>query len=556
MRGWELLIRAVAGRDVALGNSGGPLSYSDGEAIYLSEEADQAGALRGAVVQAALVAAGSLDRAVMRRLLRARSSVARRYLVLEVSRACDEMRTILPRSVAGAVERVFPGPVSRSPEESLARATTSERVPEPPDWFGAIKPVKVLRTSPSEGAAPPSAGDRVGSPPELNVPELSEDDEDASDRSRIMELLTAPSAGNPLSTALQRLLGMGRTPTGGGGGEGLPLAGYRRGPVGANAKRTPGRSRPTSVAGAPVFGTRYPEWNWAKRTYRADWCTVGEFDPPADESVDLPALAPDTRLRSALSALGLSWERHRRQDEGDLLDLTALVDYRIAAVAGGGGEPKVYEASRRTGRDLGVLVLLDATGSAAEQADGHPVFDEQRLLTWQLTAVLEELGVRVATYGFYSRGRENVRLLRVKTFDDRFDGPAHRRLFALKPGGFTRLGAAFRHGTQLLTTRAGTANLLLVVVGDGLPYDGGYEDRYAREDSRRALREAADSGVACVGITTHATTEDEAAEWIWAEATRCTVRDSRELARDVREVFGQALRRVAASHRSLERIAS
>ena len=106
----------------------------------------------------------------------------------------------------------------------------------------------------------------------------------------------------------------------------------------------------------------------------------------------------------------------------------------------------------------------------------------------RLTASFDELGDWVAAYGFQSWGRNAVNFLRIKGFEDRYDHAAQRRLGSLEPGGFTRLGAAIRHGTHLLTTKAGTSNTLLVVVGDGLPYDDGYEHRYAQEDRRGAAR--------------------------------------------------------------------
>src|SRR5581483_8817902 len=120
-------------------------------------------------------------------------------------------------------------------------------------------------------------------------------------------------------------------------------------------------------------------------------------------------------------------------------------------------------------RDLGVLVLLDASGSTGAGSGVTRVFEQQRRLADALTGALDRLGDRVATYAFYSRGRDQVRFLRVKEFDHRYDRSARLRLAALEPGGYTRLGAAVRHATHLLGTRAGTASTLLVIIGDGLP---------------------------------------------------------------------------------------
>ncbi len=175
----------------------------------------------------------------------------------------------------------------------------------------------------------------------------------------------------------------------------------------------------------------------------------------------------------------------------------------------------MYELKRRTAHDLGVLILLDSTGSTGESEEGRRVFDEQRALAARLTAGFDELGDRVACHGFQSWGRHAVNYLRVKGFDDRYDHAAQRRLAALEPGGFTRLGAAIRHGTHLLATKAGTSNTLLVVVGDGLPYDDGYEQRYAQEDCRRALREAVIAGVGCACVSVRSATEPEVIERVW-----------------------------------------
>jgi nitric oxide reductase activation protein len=280
---------------------------------------------------------------------------------------------------------------------------------------------------------------------------------------------------------------------------------------------------------------------------------VAEFDPPAPaDDRELQAVdARDLRLRRQLARLGLAHERHRRLPEGDALDLTALIELVVDRAAGMTGDPRVYETKRRTAHDLGVLVLLDATGSTGESAEGRRVFDEQRLLAARLTWALEELGDRVAMFAFYSSGREAVRYLRVKDFEDRFDHAAERRLGALVPGGYTRLGAAIRHGTRRLSEDAGTAQMLLVVIGDGLPYEEGYEHRYAQEDSHQALREAVTQGVGCVCLSIRSSTETEILERVWGGVPHQRLEHPDELARHVRPLFSEALKSAAASRRRI-----
>jgi nitric oxide reductase activation protein len=356
---------------------------------------------------------------------------------------------------------------------------------------------------------------------------------------------------NPLAQYLQKLLGMGRSPTpdAGGGGDELPVGGHRTGRVGKDAKRIEAPEDVVVQLVSTPVGRRYPEWNWLSGRYRQDWCAVAEYDPRPSEHPAREDPGDDRRLRRELARLGLSHERHRRQDEGDVLDISSLIEFVVDRGAGVTADPRVYELKRRTAHDLGVLVLLDATGSTGESDEGQRVFDEQRRLAARLTAAFDELGDRVAGYAFQSWGRERVQFLRVKGFDDRYDHAAQHRLASLEPGGFTRLGAAIRHATHLLTTRAGTGNTLLIVVGDGLPYDDGYEHRYAQEDSRRALSEAVREGVACACVSVRSSTEPEVLERVWGNVPYRALDRPSDLARHATPLFRGALREAAASRR-------
>jgi nitric oxide reductase NorD protein len=549
---YGLLAQAVSGRRVAVIGDDAERSFTDGESIFLAEALTEPERIASIIVQASLLAAGSLDPWCMARIT-GRRSMRLKYLSLEAARAADELKAMLPTRVIAMVEQVWDGPIPASPRESLAWAGEPRRkVPEAPEWLGTIKPIKVLRANPGGPGGAPGDKDREGTSWEEELPEL--DDEEDSERSRILELFSAPIR-NPLASMVQKFFGMGRTPgEGGAGGAELPVGGRIAGPVGENAKEAtapPGLS--LELTATPI-GYRYPEWDFRKGAYKEDHCAVAEFDPPPPDSGDgesKPIDAQDPRLRKELARLGLSHERHRRQHEGDVIDLTGLIELFVDRAAGHAGDPRVYEVKRRTAHDLGVLVLLDATGSTGESAEGKRVFDEQRLLAARLTAALDELGDRVATYGFYSRGREAVRFLRVKDFDDRYDHAAERRLSALTPGGYTRLGAAIRHATYLLAKRAGTAQMLLVIVGDGLPYEDGYEHRYAQEDSRQALLEAVAQGVGCACVSVRSSTEAEVLDRVWGDVPHRRLEDPSELARHVRPLFGEALKTAAASRRSI-----
>ncbi|WP_205698798.1 nitric oxide reductase activation protein NorD [Conexibacter sp. SYSU D00693] len=535
---WTLLASAVAGRPVGLA-VGADEAYSDGQDIVLPE--GLAEVRDTLVVQAALLAAGSLEPRVVARTA-GRRRLRRRYLALEVQRAVALLGPVVPRTVAERVGQFADGPPTASAEASLERALSAREVSEAPAWCGTIRPGRVLLAGVQAGASAPTEDDQAGTSRGRPLDEL--DDEEESERSRIMELFSAPVLRNPFADLIQGLLGAGRAPSDdGSGGEDVPIGGNRIGPVGDQARAAaaaPSIELALEALQAPT-GARHPEWDWQAGRYKPDWCTVVEYDPRLDPEAE-PAPGRDRQVERQLARLGLAPQRHRRQQQGDVLDLTAVVDLAVDRAAGRQGDDRIYETKLRTAHDLGVVVLLDSTGSTGDSEDGQKVFDEQRRVAAHLLASLDELGDRVAGYAFQSYGRGAVRFLRIKGFDDRYDHAARRRLGTLAPSGFTRLGAAIRHGTSLVTERAGTVNQLVVVVGDGLPYDDGYEHRYAQEDSRRALEEAVSAGVGCACISVRTATEDDVLERVWGHVPYLRLERSEDLARHVLGLLRRGLK--------------
>lgn len=83
-------------------------------------------------------------------------------------------------------------------------------------------------------------------------------------------------------------------------------------------------------------------------------------------------------------------------------------------------------------------------------------------------------------------------------------GAVERRIGALKPGYYTRIGPAVRHAAAELAGQPQRKKLLLVLT-DGKPNDvHHYEGRFAVEDTRKAVREARRQGIAVFGVTVDA----------------------------------------------------
>jgi nitric oxide reductase activation protein len=237
-------------------------------------------------------------------------------------------------------------------------------------------------------------------------------------------------------------------------------------------------------------------------------------------------------------------DRVHRQQNGDDIDIDAAVEARVELVAGSAPDDAVYVDSLRRRRDLSVLLLLDVSGSAAEAGTaGKTVHEQQRWVAAALMAALHELGDRVALYAFRSQGRSDVQLMAVKRFDERYDTAVLRRLHGLKPGAYSRLGAAIRHGTEVLRTGSGTPRRLLVVLSDGLAYDHGYERAYGAADARKALVEARRQGTGCLCLTVGAGTDTEELRKAFGSAAHATVPRPQQLSNVIAPLFQSALNR-------------
>ena len=296
-------------------------------------------------------------------------------------------------------------------------------------------------------------------------------------------------------------------------------------------------------------GVKYPEWDINRKSYRADWCTVVEIDLATKVSASA-AIDDAIGLRRPLARLGMGLHRRHRQAQGDDIDIDAVVEARVEAMAGSVPDESVYLDSLRRQRDLSVLLLLDISGSTAEAGTlGRTVHQQQRTVVANLTVALHDLGDRVALYAYYSQGRSAVSMVPVKRFDDHLDSQVIRRLNSLEPGAYSRLGAAIRHGSAVLEARGGTSRRLLVVLSDGLAYDHGYERAYGAADARRALTEARRRGTGCVCLTVGAGTDVASLRRVFGSTAHASLARPDELTRVVGPLFRSAIRSAEVKRR-------
>lgn len=247
-------------------------------------------------------------------------------------------------------------------------------------------------------------------------------------------------------------------------------------------------------------GIAYPEWDHKQQEYRSNWCFVFanreselknmlEAQLWIKERVRKNKATIDDVRRQVLRIFHENVQ-HNRQLEGPEFDIDALVDWHAALTAKVSPPERLYLSPRPKISDTSILVLFDTSLSSDGWIEGRRVLDTETdclvILCKAFTGILDD---QVAVAHFNSKTRLSCRFSMLKDFSDPWD-----RLLktcpAVQPDGYTRIGPAIRHGTQLLKKQKSKKKILLLI-SDAKPTDyDQYEGKYGVNDTAQAVREA------------------------------------------------------------------
>jgi nitric oxide reductase NorD protein len=252
-------------------------------------------------------------------------------------------------------------------------------------------------------------------------------------------------------------------------------------------------------------GIPLPEWDHRRRELKPAFCRLQRLEARCVEPVALPERLrrPARKLKQQFAALAPARRWLKAQPDGSELDIDACVRLHADRMAGQQIAGGAYLSHKRQDRDLACLVLADLSLSTdAWVSDSQRIIDVIRDSLMLFGEALTATGDSFGFYGFSSLKRGNVRFHEIKDFAAPFDSVARGRITALKPGYYTRMGAAIRHATSVLERQPAALRLLLLL-SDGKPHDMDiYEGRYGIEDTRMSLIEARKAGIKpfCVTI--------------------------------------------------------
>ena len=258
-------------------------------------------------------------------------------------------------------------------------------------------------------------------------------------------------------------------------------------------------------------GILYPEWDCNASTYRELGAVVRQLAPAegsttwADHVLDEhPALV--RRVRREFERLRARRTRLLRQRDGDELDLDACVRAIADASTGDATDERLYVAVRAARRTIAITLLVDVSGSTRDEvSDGRRVIDVEKMTLLLASEAFDALGDAYSIQTFASGGAADVRVATLKEFRESNGDTVRRRIAGIEAGGNTRLGAAIRHATAMISAQP-AGHRLLLILSDGKPNDvDRYFLTYAIEDSRQAVFEARAAGIYpyCLTIDAH-----------------------------------------------------
>ncbi|TCJ96640.1 nitric oxide reductase activation protein NorD [Nocardia alba] len=280
----------------------------------------------------------------------------------------------------------------------------------------------------------------------------------------------------PWSSARSDRRGMVTIPVGGDGGE--------------RSSTLPPPSRPEDedfeVRTDQRSGIPYPEWNLWTGSFLADHVAVVERRH-STRSTPVTAVSPDIRR-------WFEQRTHREMrgglEDGSDLDIDRYVRHHVAARTGAAGQPKIFRELVPSSRDCTTALLLD--GSSSLGLNGGRIFALELACADAMSRAMTLARERHAIFVFTGNTRHRVEVGCLKDFaDPHFVDPSKAGLMT---GGYTRLGAPVRHLTKRLLEQP-SERRLLIIIGDGLMSDEGYEGRYAFADVAHAVAEAEEAGV-------------------------------------------------------------
>ncbi|PLY08138.1 MAG: VWA domain-containing protein [Arcobacter sp.] len=280
------------------------------------------------------------------------------------------------------------------------------------------------------------------------------------------------------------------------------------------------------------------EWDYTKKKYLENFVRIKPIITSNIEAISLPKRLEKTvkKIQTELDLLEIDRFKSNRLPYGDEICLDTWIDYK-GHQNKSLHHQKFYENFEKKTRDMATLILADISLSTeAGITEEIRVIDMIKDGLMVFSQALEKLQDKFAIYAFSSNKNTNVRFHIIKNFKEKYSDLIRGRIDSIKPGYYTRLGAAIRESTKILD-RQQSQNKLLLIISDGKPNDiDRYDGRYGIEDTKKAIEEVKQKGITPFCITIDIEAKDYLG-YLFGKNGYAVVRDSKKLPKVMPEVY-------------------
>lgn len=280
------------------------------------------------------------------------------------------------------------------------------------------------------------------------------------------------------------------------------------------------------------------EWDYKKKIYLKNYVSI-----KPQISINIVPLPLPKRLQKMmkkiqgeLDLMELDRIKIDNLPYGDELNLDTWIDYKGQENHSNHSQ-RFFQSFKKKTRDMATLILADISLSTeAGITQDIRVIDMIKDSLMVFSESLHRLQDKFGIYAFSSVKNKKVNFHIIKNFKEKYNNMVLGRIDAIKPGYYTRLGAAIRESAKVLDMQQ-SSNKLLLIISDGKPNDvDRYDGRYGIEDTKKAIQEVRKKGITpfCITIDVEA---KEYLPYLFGKNSYAVIRDAKKLPKVVTQIY-------------------
>jgi nitric oxide reductase NorD protein len=280
------------------------------------------------------------------------------------------------------------------------------------------------------------------------------------------------------------------------------------------------------------------EWDYKKEQYLKNYVRIRPQIAINVEEVALPKRLTKMmkKIQSELDLMELDRIKIDNLPFGDEINFDAWIEYKGAQNRSNHPQ-RFFQSFRKKTRDMATLILADISLSTeAGVTQDIRVIDMIKDSLMVFSESLQRLEDRFGIYAFSSIKNKKMNFHIIKNFKEPYNDKVRGRIDVIKPGYYTRLGAAIRESARVLDKQQ-NANKLLLILSDGKPNDvDRYDGRYGIEDTKKAIEEVKQKGIVpyCITIDVEAR---EYLPYLFGRNSYAVIRDAKRLPQVLTEIY-------------------